>query len=439
LKYSSRPLLVAGALAYCLLGSSADADGTVDGTLDGSMKDTIDASGSWKDALGISGSLRAGYWSQDKNFTNNTGYSVDSAWLTLRPKEVEGFKLYLDGYVQEQDLARKEDAQSELREFYVEKSLGAFDFKVGRQITVWGRADRVNPTDNLSVSNLKLLMTDTEDQRLGVAAIQAVYNFGQYRLIGIYIPEWRSPTYPIGNSAGASVSNFSKSGFQNQFGIKLDNSGGAVDWSFSYFDGFSKIPDLSLASPSASGLNVGLNYNRIRVIGADFALNLGSYGFRGEAAYARTENSDGTNPLIQKPNLYAVIGGDRTFFETFNVNAQIMYRHAFGFHDAARTSDPNIRTVASIESIITNQQFEDQAGMTLRPSYKMFNETLEMEVAFVRWFGKGESLIRPKVTYAFTDKFKGIVGGEIYSGPPDSTFGLLKHASSAFAELRYNF
>jgi hypothetical protein len=77
--------------------------------------------------------------------------------------------------------------------------------------------------------------------------------------------------------------------------------------------------------------------------------------------------------------------------------------------------------------------------MTLRPSYKMFNETLEMEVAFVRWFGKGESLIRPKVTYAFTDKFKGILGGEIYSGPPDSTFGLLKHASGAFTELRFNF
>src|SRR5882672_2792122 len=139
----SRPLLVAGALALCLLGSSADADGTVGGTMDGSIRDTIDASRSLKDALGISGTLRAGYWSQDKNFTNNTGYSVNSAWLTLRPKEVEGFKLYLDGYVQEQDLARKEDAHSELREFYVEKSIGSFDFKMGRQITVWGRANRL--------------------------------------------------------------------------------------------------------------------------------------------------------------------------------------------------------------------------------------------------------------------------------------------------------
>jgi hypothetical protein len=430
---------VAGALALCLLGCSADADGTAGGTMDGGIKDTIDASGSFKDALGISGSLRAGYWNQDKNLTNKMGYSVDSAWLTLRPQEVEGFKFYLDGYVQEQNLARKEDAHSELREFYVGKSIGSFDFKVGRQITVWGRADRVNPTDNLSVSNLKLLMTDTEDQRLGVAAVQAVYNVGRYRLIGIYIPEWRSPTYPIQSSAGASVSEISKSSFQNQFGIKLDNSGGAVDWSFSYFDGFSKTPDLSLVSASSTGLNVGLNYNRIRVIGSDFALNLGRYGFRGEAAYTRTENSDGTNPLIQKPNLYAVIGGDRTFGEYFNVNAQIMYRRGFGFQDSAQIWDPNIRTVASIELIITNQQFQDQAGMTLRPNYQMFNETLEMEVAFVCWFGKGESLIRPKVTYAFTDKFKSIVGGEIYNGPTDSAFGQLKHASSAFAELRYNF
>src|SRR5258708_5453042 len=375
--------------------------------MDDSTRDTIDASRSLKDALGISGTLRAGYWSQDKNFTNNTGYSVNSAWLTLRPKEVEGFKFYFDGYVQEQDGARKEDGHSEVCEFYVEKSIGTFVFKVGRQIAVWGRADRINPTDNLSVSKLKLLMTDTEDQRLGVAAVQAVYNFGQYRLIGIYIPEWRSPTYPIQNSAGANVSEISKSSFQNQFGIKLDNSGGAVDWSFSYFDGFSKIPDLSLVSASSSsGLNVGLNYNRIRVIGSDFAFNLGSYGFRGEAAYTRTENSDSTTPLVQKPNLYAVIGGDRTFVENFNVNAQIMYRHVFGFQYPAQISDPNIRTVASIGSIITKQQFEDQAGIHLEPSYQMLNETLEMEVAFVRWFGKRTSLIRPKVTYSFPAKFK---------------------------------
>src|SRR5712664_2889667 len=139
-------------------------------------------------------------------------------------------------------------------------------------------------------------MTDTEDQRLGVAAVQAVYNLGQYRLIGIYIPEWRSPTYPIQSSAGVNVSEISKSSFQNQFGIKFDHSGGAVDWSFSYFNGFGESPDLSLVSASSSGLNVGLNYNRIGVIGSDFALNLGRYGFRGEAAYTRTENSDGTNP-----------------------------------------------------------------------------------------------------------------------------------------------
>jgi hypothetical protein len=43
------------------------------------------------------------------------------------------------------------------------------------------------------------------------------------------------------------------------------------------------------------------------------------------------------------------------------------------------------------------------------------------------------------VTYAFNDKLKGVVGGEVYGGPSDSTFGVLKHASSVFTELRYLF
>jgi len=47
--------------------------------------------------------------------------------------------------------------------------------------------------------------------------------------------------------------------------------------------------------------------------------------------------------------------------------------------------------------------------------------------------------IRPKVTYAFTDHFKGIVGGEIYYGPPQSFFGRLSRTSTAYAEFQIGF
>jgi hypothetical protein len=44
-------------------------------------------------------------------------------------------------------------------------------------------------------------------------------------------------------------------------------------------------------------------------------------------------------------------------------------------------------------------------------------ETLESEITAVVWLKKGDTVIRPKVTYAFTDRLEGIIGGELWSGP----------------------
>jgi hypothetical protein len=75
----------------------------------------------------------------------------------------------------------------------------------------------------------------------------------------------------------------------------------------------------------------------------------------------------------------------------------------------------------------------------LRINYKAWNETLETELAAVVWLKNGDSAIRPKVTYAFTDRFKGILGGELYRGPAHSFFGQLNPTSSAYAELQFGF
>ena len=53
--------------------------------------------------------------------------------------------------------------------------LGRLDVRAGRQIIAWGRADGVNPTDNLSGQDLTLLVPDDVDRRLGTTAVRASY------------------------------------------------------------------------------------------------------------------------------------------------------------------------------------------------------------------------------------------------------------------------
>jgi hypothetical protein len=311
---------------------------------------------------------------------------------------------------------------------------------VGRQITVWGRADKVNPTDAWSTRDYILLVPNDEDQRLGVASLQATWNHGAYRVIGLWQPEWRSPVLPIPPlPRGISLQNVAPSHPDGQFGIKLDHSGQGVDWSVSYAHSISRTPDFAIVSQGSPGTSIGLLYRHVEVIGADAAVPVGQYGLRAEIAYTKTGNHGGNDPFAQNNNVFAVFGVERTFAGELNVNAQYLYRRTFDLRDPDSNAAPDIRLLALEERLLSNQLATNTHGASLRINYKAWNETLEMELAGVVWFKNGDTASRPKVTYAFTDRVKGILGGEIYRGPARSFFGQLNRTSTAYAELQFGF
>ena len=390
------------------------------------------------DRLGLSGSVRAAEWERNKSMSSDRGFSVGSVWLQARPQEIAGLKPFFDARLQAQNLSRTGDSAADVREAFVETSLGSFDLKVGRQITVWGRADKANPTDVWSSRDYGLLMVDDEDQRLGAAAAQAVWNVGGFRLIGLWQPEWRSPQYPVsGLPAGITLQNGDPANPAGQFGLKLDRSGGDLDWSVSYSSAIDRTPDLRVLSSGTSGTSLQFAYNRIDVLGGDLAKNFGDFGFRGEGAYVRTGDASGTDPLVKNSFVYLVAGFDRSFWSDLNVNAQFLYRHAFDYRAAGEISDPSLQYLAKQAQIFSNQKDADYDAASLRADYKAFHETFDVEVALIGWFNNG--LIRPKATYAFTDALKGSVGAELYRGNDDSFFGRLREASSVFSEVRYHF
>jgi hypothetical protein len=393
-----------------------------------------------KDILGLSGSVRADYFSKDKSFSGKTGYAVGSIWTTATPKEVAGIHTYFDARLQGQDLTRGPRDLLDLREAYAQTALGNFDVRVGRQITVWGRADKVNPTDAWSGRDYTLLVPNDEDQRLGVASLRGTWNHGAYRVIGLWQPEWRSPVLPIPPlPPGISLQNVAPTHPTGQFGIKLDHSGEGVDWSVSYAHSINRTPDFAIVVQGFPGTSVGLLYRHVEVIGADAAVPVGQYGLRAEIAYTKTANRGGNDPLAQNNNMFAVFGVERTFIGELNVNAQYLYRRTFDLRAPDSNAAPDVRLLALEEGLLSNQLATNTHGASLRINYKAWNETLEMELAGVIWFKNGDTAIRPKVTYSFTDRVKGILGGETYHGPGRSLFGQLNPTSTAYAELQFGF
>ena len=395
---------------------------------------------SLKDTLGLTGSLRVSGFEHDKSGLDQDGYLVSGLWLNKKPEEFFGIKSVFDYRIQGQDLTRNNDTDGDLREAYLERSLGNFDLKAGRFITVWGRADKVNPTDVFSTRNYNLLVTDDEDQRLGIFTTQVAYNIGSYRLIALWQPEWRKPTYPIGQlPQGTTIDYGVPEKKADQYGFKLDHSGG-VDWSLSYAHAVDRGPDISVLSATANSQALQFEFNPIDVYGADMATAIGSYGLRGEIAYTKTKDSDGTNPGIKNSNIFGVLGVERTFDGNFNVNVQYLHRYIVDFRDPSSFATAGEQALAQNVAIYNNQLKESLGGASLRLNYKMMNETLDTELVVVNWFySESYGFVRPKISYAFSDAFRGTIGYEKYYGPTASLFGRMKDMSSGFAELRWLF
>lgn len=392
-------------------------------------------------ALNLNGSWRGSYWNISRNPLGRNDLGIAELWLKAAPHLNNNATLLLEGWTRTQNALHSAGTQSLLREGYVDFMSGAADFRMGKQIIVWGRADQLNPTDNLSPRDNTLFAPEIDDQREGTVAAKGSYNFSGnlsgLAATAIWLPRFRPNKQPIAPAAGITYSEHVPTG--DQYALKLEQSGQAVDWSLSYFHGFDLNPDMSIQSALPGAFNLSLQHHRLRVLGADAATVSGRYGLRAEVAYTWTEDAAGDNPFVKNPFFYGVIGADRTFFEYLNLNMQYFARQVSSYSDPNSIADPLTRTVAIQQSIIANQQDRLQQGMSLRISNKWLNETLEAELAAVYNVTRSDYLLRPRLGYAFDDHWKGTLGAILFRGHANTFFGLLRDRSAVFGELRYSF
>lgn len=418
--------------------------------------------------LTTNGSIRFGGWSTNRNLDNETNIGVPSVWMKTKWELSETTKIVMDGWLRKEGFAKSPQARGAFREAYLQTAWGDWEFSLGRKLFLWGKADGINPTENLSPRNITLLVPEDTDQRIGTYSVSAKLYKGDHSFQFISIPYFVGNTVPIPNQGFPFSTKISEpGGIQNHFAIKWEKNGGDWDYSLSYFQGKDLNPDLGIrqlprsvlnqSSPNilelspefrpenpkfSSGytLQTQANYNRIHVYGGDVSTVIGKYSLRGETAYVHTADPKGKNLFIKNPYWTTVFGGDRTFFEYLNINIQYIYKRTFHLVDLDRVFDPYERAIAQTGQTIANQLVEHLHGASLRLSYKWFHETLEGEITYVGYFYQKDYLLRPKMKYAINDSTYWVLGGEYYSGPNDSSFfGLLRRNSGFFTEVQWYF
>ena len=387
----------------------------------------------------VGGSLRGAYWSSSRDLDGREDLPVAALWLRGRWDPDPAVSLLVDGWVGNDDLFHDDATAGRLREAYLDLRLGPLDVRLGKQIIAWGRADRINPTDTLTPRDFTLLVPEDGDQRFGATGVKVTSQVAGLVLTGIVLPTFEPHVIPLRRPPpGSTLRERTPDEPVLQGALKIESTGGAVDWSVSYFDGFDLLPDLQLAGARPSGLDVVLTHHRIRVVGIDAAAAVGPYTVRGEAAYTFTEHAR-RGDQIKSPFLFLVLGADRTLPGAVYVNLQYVLRVISDFQAPAAVEDPVRRGLAFEQALINDQLDEVKHAIAVRVSRAWWDETLRAELSAIVSPTRGDYGLRGKIAYAFTDHVKVTAGADVFGGETRTVFGRLRETSGGYLEVRWDF
>ena len=396
----------------------------------------------WLSALnefGVTGSLRTGYWSSNRLSESDSDYVASSVWLKLDKRLRRDLTLYSEAYIYDEDTLGGGGTDGQMKEAYLHLRSGDWDYRLGRQIVAWGRADRLNPTDNLTPRDFTLLSPEIDEDRFGTEAIKISKVFGSYSsLTAIWIEHFEPNEIASTKVPGLQfIKDIPKN--NNQYALKFDQSGGEFDWSISYFNGVDLNSDLLLSGSRGSDLLVIESYNDVEIFGADVATIRGSNRYAAEISYTKTEDSTGDDPNIKNNSFYGVFALERDFGDNLSLTTQLVYRRVSSYQDPRQIVQQELRTVASLTALMNNQLDPDEYGLNFRLGKNWFNDTLELEISGATLLARHGSLIRPKLTYALSDQLKVMSGIEYFRGGPDTILGLQEANKLIFFESRYYY
>jgi len=400
----------------------------------------------------------------DKKITNNSKFYSEVWFRNIGlPKITGSTDLYNKGIVDPLDF--------EIREGYIQvigflaKNL---DITIGRQLIVWGTADKLNPTDNLNPYDLEDIL-DFGRHR-GTDAINLNYYItNDFSLQGVFIPFFRPANMPVGIFAnalnpsmelpqGMVLKGFSDTLLMKRYNLGESSTAGfkfkgfvkGVDFSVSYVWGYDGIPfntrNTFIPVDTLGGTNIKsqLSFSRTHIFGADLATSIVGIGFWAEAAVfmpekdvIMTNDLSAFYPLSpvpvtkdsllldkSKPYVKFVVGCDYNFPEGSYLNFQ--YMHGF-IHERGNNN--------------LNDYF------FLRYEKKFFNEKLKIAPISGAFIVSDWKKIKnnyaiayiPEVSYKATDDVEITLSAAIFDGKGDNLFANLKNYNMFLFKLKYSF
>jgi hypothetical protein len=349
-------------------------------------------------------------------------------------------------------------AALDVREAWGGISPGPFDIKLGRQVISWGRADAINPTNNITPKDETVLSSEYDDTRLGNELLQVKAKIKQLSIQGIWVPCYRSDVLPLSGAkmpAGIVIADpvypdvrFSNGGYA----LRLEYNGQSMDGSVSYFNGYATLPGFDFLL-GQTGLSLLPKAYRMQAAGADFSTAIGSFGLRGEAAVKYPYDDYNKNVYVPNPFAQYVLGldksiGDWSILVQYSGLYVIEYKRiADPVYDPTNPMAPLLyaSALASAEIRNMNRLFTGTANEVSHSlmgtiQWNTLYETLHLKIAGMYDFTTNDYVVNPSASYDIADAISLAVGGRYLDGPEENLNHMVSNLMSfVYTELKWSF
>lgn len=174
-----------------------------------------------------------------------------------------------------------------------------FTLDVGKQFIRWGRADILNPTDRFAPRDF---LNVIDSDFLPVLAVRPSIQLGNNTFEAVWVPRLTPSRLPLFDQRwtvlpaalqGISVEDGgSMIPQRSQVGARWNHTGGRVEMSLSYFDGFNHLPNIELMlHPLGDAVSLTRVYPDLRTYGGDLAIPTRLLLLKGEATYFTSPSS----------------------------------------------------------------------------------------------------------------------------------------------------
>lgn len=329
-------------------------------------------------------------------------------------------------------------------EMYVDLYSPWLDLRIGKQFIFWGKTEWINPTDNINPWDYANISAEIEDYRLAVNAVKADLYVGRFTLEGVFVPVFTPDRIPGTGGmphAGGAVPRWfgtllpAAKLHNAQLAFRLMHNLAGIDWSLSYYRGNQHQPQMRSAVrciPDPCVLGLEQFYPKVQVFGGDFQKVFGRWGIRGEGAYYRTRDLEGTNPWLPNPHYQSVLALDFTPTDDFGLVAQWVLEGWLKQHP-----DIDARAWQELHMRYTPKPSR-RTSWSGRVRWEPANYWSAQVIGVVN-ADTHDRFVLAFVNYQPVDALDVTVGGVFFGGKPGTPFGRMADQDRLFVELKASF